>query len=35
MFERLEPVATDSILTLMAAFRADPDPHKVDLGIGV
>jgi aspartate aminotransferase len=35
MFERLEPVVADPILRLMAAFRADPDPRKVDLGIGV
>jgi aspartate/tyrosine/aromatic aminotransferase len=35
MFERLEPVVTDSILSLMAAFRADPAPLKVDLGVGV
>ena len=35
MFERLEPVVPDPILGLMAAYRADPDPHKVDLGIGV
>jgi aspartate aminotransferase len=35
MFERLEPVVPDPILSLMAAFRADPDPRKVDLGIGV
>jgi len=35
MFERLETVVPDSILGLMAAFRADPDPRKVDLGIGV
>jgi aspartate aminotransferase len=35
MFERLEPIAVDSILTLMAAYRADPDPGKVDLGIGI
>jgi aspartate aminotransferase len=35
MFERLEPVIPDPILGLMAAFRADPDPHKVDLGVGV
>src|SRR4029077_20884104 len=25
----------DTILSLMAAFRADPDPRKVDLGVGV
>ncbi|MBV8911199.1 MAG: aspartate/tyrosine/aromatic aminotransferase [Gammaproteobacteria bacterium] len=35
MFERLESVVSDSILGLMAAYRADPDPRKVDLGIGV
>jgi aspartate/tyrosine/aromatic aminotransferase len=35
MFERLEPVIPDPILGLMAAFRADPDPRKVDLGVGV
>jgi aspartate aminotransferase len=35
MFERLEPVIPDPILGLMAAYRADTDPHKVDLGIGV
>jgi aspartate aminotransferase len=35
MFERLEPVIADPILRLMAAYRADPDAGKVDLGIGV
>ncbi|MBV8342236.1 MAG: aminotransferase class I/II-fold pyridoxal phosphate-dependent enzyme, partial [Gammaproteobacteria bacterium] len=35
MFERLEPVIPDPILGLMAAFRADPDGRKVDLGVGV
>jgi aspartate aminotransferase len=35
MFERLEPVVPDPILGLMAAFRADPDARKVDLGVGV
>jgi aspartate aminotransferase len=35
MFERLEPITPDSILAVMAAYRADPDPRKVDLGIGV
>src|SRR2546430_10996910 len=34
MFERLESVIPDPILGLMAAFRADPDPRKVDLGVG-
>ena len=35
MFEGLERVIPDPILGLMAAFRADPDPRKVDLGVGV
>jgi aspartate aminotransferase len=35
MFERLERLADDPILGLMAAFRADADPRKVDLGVGV
>ena len=35
MFERLDRVPPDPILGLMAAFRADPDPRKVDLGVGV
>ena len=35
MFEALELITADSILGLMAAFRADPDPRKVDLGVGV
>ncbi|HUO18565.1 MAG TPA: amino acid aminotransferase [Steroidobacteraceae bacterium] len=35
MFERLELITADSILSLMTAFRADPDPRKVDLGVGV
>jgi aspartate aminotransferase len=35
MFEGLELITADSILGLMAAFRADPDPRKVDLGVGV
>jgi aspartate aminotransferase len=35
MFEHLAAVVPDPILGLMAAFRADPDPRKVDLGIGV
>src|SRR5262249_13250812 len=35
MFERLERMPDDSILGLMAEFRADPDPRKVDLGVGV
>jgi len=35
MFEHLAAVIPDPILGLMAAFRADPDPRKDDLGIGV
>jgi aspartate aminotransferase len=35
MFEHLAAVVPDPILGLMAAFRADPHPHKVDLGVGV
>lgn len=35
MFERLDRVPDDPILGLMAAFRADPDARKVDLGVGV
>ncbi|TLY80411.1 MAG: aspartate/tyrosine/aromatic aminotransferase [Gammaproteobacteria bacterium] len=35
MFERLARLPDDAILGLMAAFRADSDPHKVDLGVGV
>ncbi len=35
MFERLARLPDDAILGLMAAFRADSDPRKVDLGVGV
>jgi aspartate aminotransferase len=35
MFERLDRMPEDPILGLMAAFRADSHPEKVDLGIGV
>ena len=35
MFERLERMPDDPILGLMAAFRADADQRKVDLGVGV
>lgn len=35
MFERLERMPDDSILGLMAAYRADSSPAKVDLGVGV
>lgn len=35
MFANLRPVKTDPILGLMAACRADPNPGKIDVGVGV
>jgi aspartate aminotransferase len=35
MFENLDRLPPDAILGLMAAYRADGDPRKVDLGVGV
>jgi aspartate aminotransferase len=35
MLERLDRLPTDPILGLMGLFRADTDPRKVDLGVGV
>lgn len=35
MFEQLSYLYPDTILGLMAKFRADPSPQKVDLGVGV
>ena len=35
MFESLESLSADPILGLMAAYRADGNPNKIDLGIGV
>ncbi len=35
MLERLDRLPVDPILGLMAAFRADADARKVDLGVGV
>ena len=35
MFGNLETLPPDPILGVTAAFRADPDPGKVDLGVGV
>ena len=35
MFDALKPLPPDPILGLNAAFKADPNPKKVDLGIGV
>jgi len=35
MFEHLNAVAPDPILGIIAAYAADPNPKKIDLGIGV
>ncbi len=35
MLEHLDRLPSDPILDVMAAFRADSDPLKVDLGVGV
>ena len=35
MFEKLELLPPDPILGLMAAYRDDPNPNKIDLGVGV
>lgn len=35
MFETLTPQPPDGILGLVAAYRADPRPDKIDLGVGV
>ncbi|MCY4265356.1 MAG: aspartate/tyrosine/aromatic aminotransferase [Gammaproteobacteria bacterium] len=35
MFETLQPLPADPILGLSAAYRADTNPKKVDLGVGV
>ncbi|OEY66370.1 aromatic amino acid transaminase [Marinobacter sp. X15-166B] len=35
MFESLKPLPHDPILHLMQAYRDDPRPEKVDLGVGV
>ncbi|GAB55134.1 aspartate aminotransferase [Glaciecola punicea ACAM 611] len=35
MFETLTALPPDSILGLSAAFKKDPNPHKIDLGVGV
>jgi len=35
MFESLKALNPDPILGLMAAFRQDPNPKRVDLGVGV
>ena len=35
MFERIEPAPADPILGLTEAFRADPNPNKINLSVGV
>jgi len=35
MFQHIEKAPPDAILGVTAAFRADPAPNKVDLGVGV
>lgn len=35
MFESLQPAPPDKILALLAQYREDPRPEKIDLGIGV
>jgi aspartate aminotransferase len=35
LFESLRPLPADAILGMMALFRADPDPRKIDLSVGV
>ena len=35
MFENLEMAPPDAILGLTDAFKADPTPHKINLGVGV
>ncbi|AOT09216.1 amino acid aminotransferase [Pseudoalteromonas luteoviolacea] len=35
MFSELKPLPTDPILGLMAAYKQDDNPNKIDLGVGV
>ena len=35
MFDQLQPVPTDPILGLMAEYKADTNPKKVDLSVGI
>lgn len=35
MFEQITTLPADPILGLMAAYRTDDHPHKIDLGVGV
>ncbi len=35
MFDELNALPADPLLGLISAFRDDPNPSKVDLGVGV
>ena len=35
MFENIKAIQPDPILGIIAAHAADPNPKKIDLGIGV
>ena len=35
MFDQLKALPADPLLGLIGAFRADQNPNKVDLGVGV
>jgi aspartate aminotransferase len=35
MFEQLQPIKADAILSLSVEYRADTNPNKIDLGVGV
>ena len=35
MLEQLQAIAPDPILGILSAFAKDPNPHKIDLGVGV
>jgi aspartate aminotransferase len=35
VFDALKPLPADSIIGILGKFRADPDPRKVDLSVGV
>ena len=35
MFEQLENAPPDAILGLTEAFKKDPNPDKINLGVGV
>ncbi|CAH3677279.1 MULTISPECIES: hypothetical protein [Serratia] len=35
MFKQIAPSAADSVPSLMGVYLQDPNPQKVDLGIGL